>query len=123
MNCGSCHRITKRCGSSLMRRDRLVCLVHLIYLFDGGNCLNLSHTAAELPQISEVLQSTNSLAPQEPFRIPLGSDELSLEPEEDINLSLHLHAEQFGEHDLSVLLVFREVCRHSVFAISMFAPV
>ena len=88
-----------------------------------ANSYSVFHAAAELPQISEVLQSTNSLAPQEPFRIPLGSDELSLEPEEDINLSLHLHAEQFGEHDLSVLLVFREVCRHSVFAISMFAPV
>ncbi|KAI0348507.1 hypothetical protein BDW22DRAFT_1350734 [Trametopsis cervina] len=53
-----------------------------------------------------VFHSTNSLAPRTPHRIPLDNE---LSPDSTLKLSLILHAAHISEHDLSFLLVFREV--------------
>jgi hypothetical protein len=52
--------------------------------------------------------SANSLKPQEPRRLSLG--ELSvLQPGEQIEAPVIIHAESIGKHELSLLFVFREV--------------
>lgn len=60
----------------------------------------------------EILQSSNSLAPRTPYRIPLdvinGSTELA--PSESMQIPLILHASHVAEQDLCLLFVFREVC-------------
>jgi hypothetical protein len=60
---------------------------------------------------AEALQSVNSLNAEEPFRISLShSDDSTLNPGDNFEISLRLHAESTGEQDLCLLFVYREVC-------------
>ncbi|EKM61151.1 uncharacterized protein PHACADRAFT_190295 [Phanerochaete carnosa HHB-10118-sp] len=58
----------------------------------------------------ETLQSTNSLASPEPCLVDLAHvhSTPSLEPGQELRLPLLLYAARSGEHDLSLLMVFRE---------------
>lgn len=80
----------------------------------NANSDNLPFTEASSssPPRIEVLQSTNSLAPREPYRVPLDAIHSApqLEPGEEVQLPFILHAAHHGEKDLSLLFVFREVC-------------
>ncbi|KAL7285211.1 hypothetical protein ACG7TL_000304 [Trametes sanguinea] len=62
------------------------------------------------PPKTEVLQSSNSLAPRSPYRISLEAIHSApqLAPGEAIQLPFILHAAHHGEQDLCMLFVFRE---------------
>ncbi|KAI0697133.1 ER-golgi trafficking TRAPP I complex 85 kDa subunit-domain-containing protein [Cytidiella melzeri] len=62
-----------------------------------------SSSAAGAPV--DVFRSINSLAPRTPLRISLDAE---LAPNSMLQLSLIMHAAHVSEHDLSLLLVFRE---------------
>ncbi len=71
-----------------------------------------TEASSSSPPKTEVLQSTNTLAPREPYRVPLDAIHSApqLEPGEEVQLPFILHAAHHGEKDLSLLFVFREVC-------------
>ncbi|KAI0094770.1 ER-golgi trafficking TRAPP I complex 85 kDa subunit-domain-containing protein [Irpex rosettiformis] len=52
-----------------------------------------------------ILRSTNSFASSEPFHIPLDEE---IAPQSSLQLSMIMHAAHILEHDLSLLLVFRD---------------
>ena len=52
------------------------------------------------------IQSTNSFLSPEPFRIPLDEE---IVPNSSLQLSVIMHASRLSEHNLSLLLVFRDV--------------
>lgn len=54
------------------------------------------------------MESANSLKPQEPRRLSLGESSV-LQPGEQIEAPVIIHAESIGKHELSLLFVFREV--------------
>ncbi|RPD64974.1 hypothetical protein L227DRAFT_571426 [Lentinus tigrinus ALCF2SS1-6] len=62
------------------------------------------------PPKSEILQSSNKLAPRKPYRIPLENIHSSpvLAPEDEVQLPFILHAAHHGEQDLCILFIFRE---------------
>lgn len=49
---------------------------------------------------------SNTITGQAPYRIPL-----TLEPDEELDMNLLLHADRLGEQELCLLFVYREV-RH-----------
>lgn len=57
------------------------------------------------------MQSSNSLAPRTPYRVPLNetSGAPDLAPSDVLQVPLILHASQVAEQDLCLLFVFREV--------------
>lgn len=58
----------------------------------------------------EILPSSNSFTPRKPYYIPLQALPSSkLTPDASLNLSVIIHAAHTSEHDLSLLLVFRDV--------------
>ncbi|CAA7259922.1 unnamed protein product [Cyclocybe aegerita] len=58
---------------------------------------------------TEVFQSSNSLKPQPPLRIPLeGLDSETLQPGQSIEVPIIFHAESTGSHELYLLFVYRE---------------
>lgn len=59
---------------------------------------------------TEVLHSDNSILPQQPFCIPLDN---SLAPGDNLEFSIVIHADRASEHDLCLLLVFRETTGQS----------
>ena len=60
--------------------------------------------------ISQTFDSDNSLLPRSPYRIPLTSlENPSLAPGANFELPFVLHANKLGEHELCLLLTFREV--------------
>ncbi|KAI1793952.1 ER-golgi trafficking TRAPP I complex 85 kDa subunit-domain-containing protein [Ganoderma leucocontextum] len=69
-----------------------------------------SDPSSSSPPMNEILQSTNSLSPREPYRISLESIHSApqLAPGEEVQVSFILHAAHHGEQDLSILFVFRE---------------
>ncbi|KAI0715153.1 ER-golgi trafficking TRAPP I complex 85 kDa subunit-domain-containing protein [Earliella scabrosa] len=66
--------------------------------------------SSSTPPASETFQSSNSLAPRTPYKVPLESIHSSsvLAPGDEVQLSFILHAAHHGEQDLCVLFVFRE---------------
>ena len=68
--------------------------------------LNSGMSSAQLPEKEELLRSDNSIAPLKPFSIPLDDD--SLAPGENLEFSMVIHADRALEHDLCLLLVYRE---------------
>ncbi|KAH9897998.1 ER-golgi trafficking TRAPP I complex 85 kDa subunit-domain-containing protein [Cubamyces lactineus] len=62
------------------------------------------------PPKTEILRTTNSLAPRTPRRIPLDAIHSApqLGPGEEIQVPFILHAAHHGEQDLCMLFVFRE---------------
>ncbi|KAH9944035.1 ER-golgi trafficking TRAPP I complex 85 kDa subunit-domain-containing protein [Epithele typhae] len=70
---------------------------------------NNEPSSSTAPKV-EMFQTTNSLAPRTPFRIPLETVHTGpeLAPGEEVQLPFVLHAAHHGEHDLSMLFVFRE---------------
>jgi hypothetical protein len=60
---------------------------------------------------TEVARSHNSIALQQPYRLTMigGESSTSLQPEDNIEISVMLHASQIGERELSLLFVYREV--------------
>lgn len=62
-------------------------------------------TSLEKSSLTESLHSENSIASRRPFRIPLDQ---ALAPGADIELSVVVHADRVAEHDLCLLLIFRE---------------
>ncbi|OBZ79321.1 hypothetical protein A0H81_00967 [Grifola frondosa] len=77
---------------------------------DQDSTADSSEPPSILPSTSEVLHSSNSLAPQIPFLIPLeavhGSP--SLGPGEEVQIPIILHAAHSSEQGLCILFVFRE---------------
>ncbi|KAJ7932534.1 ER-golgi trafficking TRAPP I complex 85 kDa subunit-domain-containing protein [Mycena leptocephala] len=59
---------------------------------------------------TEVARSHNSIALQQPYRLTMigGESSTSLQPEDNIEISVMLHASQIGERELSLLFVYRE---------------
>ena len=72
---------------------------------------DLLDPSTSTPPKREIFQSSNSIAPRTPYRIPLETVHTGAElgPGEEIQLPFILHAAHHGERDLSMLLVFREV--------------
>ncbi|KAI0778588.1 ER-golgi trafficking TRAPP I complex 85 kDa subunit-domain-containing protein [Trametes elegans] len=67
-------------------------------------------SSSSSPTSSEILESTNTLAPRKPYSIPIGAIHSApqLEPGEEVQLPFILHAAHHGEQDLCMLFVFRE---------------
>lgn len=109
MRFGSCTALPF--GLILKIRVRVSRFAQLRGTTDG--CGKGSHTTTHAR--TEVLQSDNSFANTPPMALPLellhGSSTLA--PNESLNVPLVLHAEQAGTQELAVLLIFREVRRHS----------
>ncbi|GJE87623.1 ER-golgi trafficking TRAPP I complex 85 kDa subunit-domain-containing protein [Phanerochaete sordida] len=81
---------------------------------DTAAQLWIDHSAApseDAAQSTETFQSANSLAAPEPYLVDLTHvDSASkLEPGQEVQLPLLLYAARTGEHDLSLLMVYREV--------------
>ncbi|KAJ7169750.1 ER-golgi trafficking TRAPP I complex 85 kDa subunit-domain-containing protein [Mycena filopes] len=57
---------------------------------------------------TEVSRSQNSLTPQQPFRLGMIGGQSSLQPGDNIEVSVAIHASQVGERELSLLFVYRE---------------
>ena len=76
-------------------------------------CIEASSSS---PPKTEMLRTTNSLAPRTPHRIPLDAIHSApqLGPGEEIQVPFILHAARHGEQDLCMLFVFREVSQLSV---------
>ncbi|EIW64369.1 uncharacterized protein TRAVEDRAFT_158546 [Trametes versicolor FP-101664 SS1] len=77
--------------------------------FNAGSS-DSTEASSSSPPKTEVLRSKNTLAPREPYRVPLDAIHSApqLEPGEEVQLPFILHAAHHGEKDLSLLFVFRE---------------
>lgn len=62
-------------------------------------------TTSENSPATEILHSDNSIAPQQPFPIPLGD---VLSPGANIEFSVVVHVNEVSDHNLSLLFVYRE---------------
>ncbi|KAI0830719.1 ER-golgi trafficking TRAPP I complex 85 kDa subunit-domain-containing protein [Trametes gibbosa] len=78
--------------------------------FDACNVDNTTDPSSSSSAKTEVLHSSNSLAPRKPYRISLDAIHSApqLAPGEEMQLPFILHAAHHGEKDLSLLFVFRE---------------
>lgn len=94
----------------LAAATRQVCI--RVKVHAHSNDLPFTEASSSAPPKAEVLRSNNTLAPREPYRVPLDAIHSApqLEPGEEVQLPFILHAAHHGEKDLSLLFVFREVC-------------
>jgi hypothetical protein len=60
---------------------------------------------SENTSATEILHSDNSIAPRQPFPIPLDN---TLSPGDNVEFSIVLHASGVSDHDLCLLFVYRE---------------
>ncbi|KAI0361180.1 hypothetical protein OH77DRAFT_1417397 [Trametes cingulata] len=79
-------------------------------LWIDGSAADVPEASSSSPPKHELLQTSNSLAPRQPYRVSLEAIHSApqLAPGEEVQLPFILHAAHHGEQDLSLLIVFRE---------------